>query len=70
MGVSKIQSGQLWKKNDSGEIYLVTRTYNEALATIAMLRKSGSETEPMIRVKVERTPKGQTLPGYTPAQDD
>jgi len=70
MGVSKIQSGQLWKKNDSGEIYLVTRLYNEALSTVAMLRKSGAETEPMIRVKVERTSGGQSLPGFTPAQED
>jgi hypothetical protein len=70
MGVSKIQSGQLWKKTDSGEIYLVTRLYNEALSTVAMLRKSGAETEPLIRVKVERTPKGQSLPGFTPAQED
>jgi hypothetical protein len=70
MGVFKIQSGQLWKKNDSGEIYLVTRLYTEVLSTFAMLRKSGAETEPMIRVKVERTSGGQSLPGYTPAQDD
>ena len=70
MGVSKIQSGQLWKKNDSGEIYLVTRLYTEVLSTFAMLRKSGAETEPMIRVKVERTSDGQSLPGFTPAQED
>ncbi|MGA2812979.1 MAG: hypothetical protein ABSG16_16380 [Candidatus Acidiferrum sp.] len=70
MGVSKIQSGQLWKKNDSGEIYLVTRLYNEALTTVAMLRKSGAETEPLIRVRVERTSDGQSLPGFTPAQED
>jgi len=70
MGVSKIQSGQLWKKDDSGEIYLVTRLYNEALSTVAMLRKSGAETEPLIRVKVERTSGGQSLPGFTPAQED
>jgi hypothetical protein len=70
MGVSKIQSGQLWKKDDSGEIYLVTRLYNEALSTVAMLRKSGAETEPLIRVKVERVGSGQSLPGFTPAQED
>jgi hypothetical protein len=70
MGVTKIQSGQLWKKNDSDEIYLVTRLYNEALSTFAMLRKSGAETEPQIRVKVERSPAGQALPGFTPAQED
>ena len=70
MSVSKIQSGQLWKKNDSGEIYLVTRIYTEALSTVAMLRKSGAESEPLIRVRVERTPDGQSIPGFTPAQED
>jgi hypothetical protein len=70
MSVSKIQSGQLWKKNDSGEIYLVTRIYTEALSTVAMLRKSGAESEPLIRVRVERTPSGQSIPGFTPAQED
>jgi hypothetical protein len=70
MSASKIQSGQLWKKNESGEIYLVTRVYTEALSTVAMLRKSGAETEPLIRVRVERTAKGQTIPGFTPAQEE
>jgi hypothetical protein len=70
MSVSKIQSGQLWKKNESSEVYLVTRVYNEALSTVAMLRKSGAESEPLIRVKVERTAKGQNLPGFTPAQEE
>ncbi len=70
MSVSKIQSGQLWKKDDSTDIYLVTRVYNEALSTVVMLRKSGAESEPLIRVKVERTPKGQTIPGFTPAQEE
>lgn len=70
MSVSKIQSGQLWKKNDSGEIYLVTRIYTEALSTVAMLRKSGAESEPLIRVRVERTSGGQSIPGFTPAQED
>jgi hypothetical protein len=70
MSASKIQSGQLWKKSDSGEIYLVTRIYTEALSTFAMLRKSGAETEPLIRVRVERTAGGQNIPGFTPAQDN
>lgn len=70
MSASKIQIGQLWKKDRTGEIYLVTRVYSEALSTVAVLRKSGAENEPFQRVKVERTPDGQTLPGFTPAQED
>lgn len=70
MSVSKIQIGQLWKKNDSGEIYLVTRIYSEALHTMAILRKSGAEDQPQIRVRVERNAGRQSIPGFSPAMDD
>jgi hypothetical protein len=70
MSARKIQIGQLWKKDGTGETYLVTRVYNEALSTIVVLRKSGSENENQLRVKVERTPAGQNLPGFTPAMED
>lgn len=70
MSVRKIQIGQLWKKEDSGDIFLVTRVYSEALSTIVVLRKSGSEEENVTRVKAERTSKGQNLPGFVPAVDD
>ena len=50
MTVPKIQIGQLWKKNDNGDIYLVTRVYSEALSTMVVLRKSGSESDPLVRV--------------------
>jgi hypothetical protein len=68
--VSKIQIGQLWKKDGTNDTYLVTRVYTEVLSTMATLRKSGSETEALVRVKVERTPGGQTLAGFSPAQED
>jgi hypothetical protein len=70
MGVSRIQIGQLWKKDGTGETYLVTRVYSEALSTMAVLRKSGAESEALIRVRVSRTSDGQTLPGFSPAQED
>ena len=70
MSDSKIQIGQLWRKDGTGDIYLVTRVYSEALSTMAVLRKSGAENEPFLRVKVERAAGGQTLPGFTPAQED
>ena len=67
--VSKLQIGQLWKKDGTNDTYLVTRVYTEVLSTMATLRKSGSETEALVRVKVERTPEGQTLLGFSPAQE-
>jgi len=70
MTASKIQIGQLWKKEGTGEIYLVTRLYSEALSTMVTLRKSGAEDQAQVRVRVERTPKGVTIPGFSPAQED
>lgn len=70
MPVSKIQIGQLWKKDATSDTYLVTRVYSEALTTMVVLRKSGAENEPLIRVKVSRSADGQTLPGFSPAQED
>lgn len=70
MSVKKIQIGQLWRKNDTGEVYLVTRVYSEALSTIVVLRKSGAEDEALTRLRAENTPKGPGIPGYSPAQDE
>jgi len=70
MGVSKIQIGQLWRKDGTRDIYLVTRLYSEALNTMVILRKSGAEDEAQLRVRVERAGTGQTIPGFSPAQDE
>ena len=70
MSTQRIQVGQLWKKNGTKEIYLVTRLYSEALNTMVILRKSGAEGEAQIRVRIERAGAGQTIPGFSPAQDD
>jgi hypothetical protein len=68
MSAQRIQVGQVWRKLDSDETFLVTRLYTEALATFAILRPAGSESSAMLRIKVERTGTGQTLPGFSMAQ--
>jgi hypothetical protein len=65
----KIQVGQVWKKDGSSDTYLVTKIYNEALTTFAVLRKAGSESEGTTKVKIARSAAGQTIPGYSYAQD-
>lgn len=65
----RIRIGQVWKKTGTEETFLVTKLYNEALSTIAVLRPTGAATESMIRVRVERRGDGQSLPGYTMAQE-
>ena len=70
--VKKVQVGQVWKKADSGDSFLVTKIYSEALTTYAVLRKTGSEDEAPIRVKVHHTASSADLPGfsYTQQSDD
>jgi len=67
--VKKIQVGQVWKKDDDGESFLVTKVYSEALATFAVLRKAGSETEPPVRVKVSKNGAAASLPGFSYTQE-
>ncbi|MGB6429306.1 MAG: hypothetical protein WBF06_01880 [Candidatus Acidiferrales bacterium] len=68
MPALRVQVGQVWKKNGTDEDYLVTRLYSEALTTIAVLRRTGAEKEALVRVRVERSAKGQTLPGFAVSQ--
>ena len=69
MSVKKIQVGQVWKRSDDGESFLVTKVYSEALATFAVLRKAGSESEPPVRVKVSKTGAVASLPGFSYTQE-
>ena len=66
---NQIRIGQVWKKVGTSETFLVTKLYNEALTTIAVLRPTGAATESMVRVRVERRANGHTLPGYSMAQE-
>jgi hypothetical protein len=68
MSDRKIQVGQVWKNNESGETYLITRIFAEALATFAMLRSTKDDKAKPLRVKVSRAAGGMALPGYSPTQ--
>ena len=63
----KIQVGQVWKKDDTAESYLITKVYNEALTTYVVLRRTGAESERPVKVKVDNRGPIQTLPGYSDA---
>ncbi len=69
MAGRRIQIGQVWKKDGSEDTYLVTKLYSEALATFAVLRKTGAESEAPLRIRVERKGAAQGLPGFTFAQE-
>lgn len=67
MAVKKILLGQVWKKNDTGDNYLVTKLYSEAFSTYAMLRHvKGDE---VLRIKVEKSGDNADLRGFTYTQE-
>ncbi|HXA75992.1 MAG TPA: hypothetical protein VNV41_02565 [Candidatus Acidoferrales bacterium] len=70
--VKKVQVGQVWKQDGTGDSFLVTKIYNEALTSFAVLRKTGSESEPPMRVRVAHSGGTADLPGfsYTQQADD
>ena len=59
--------GQVWRKDDTGDTFLVTKLYNEVFSTFAVLRKIGGED--VLRVKVDKVADGVSLPGFTYTQD-
>ena len=67
MAGRKILMGQVWKKDDTGETYLVTKLYNEVFTTYAVLRKIGGEE--ILRVKVEKAADSSLLRGFTYTQE-
>ena len=71
IAVKSIQLGQVWRNDQSGQNYLVTKLYNEVFAQFAILRQadSGATTADTIRVKVLRSAQGASLPGYTFTQE-
>lgn len=71
MAVKSIQLGQVWRSDQSGLNFLVTKLYSEVFTQYAILRRADANAaaEETLRVKVEKTADGATLPGYTFTQE-
>ena len=67
MAVKKILLGQVWRKDDTSDTYLVTKTYSEVFSTYAVLRKVNGED--VLRVKVEKQGDLSLLRGFTYTQE-
>ena len=66
MQVAKVSSGQMWKCNNSGEVYVVTSLYKDVLSSFALLRPVNStDIERNKRAKVIRTSVGEEIVGFT-----
>ena len=68
MAVKKILLGQVWRKDETTDTYLVTKLYSEVFTTYAVLRKT--QGEEVLRVKVEKQGDLSSLRGFTYTQDE
>ena len=71
MAVKSIQRGQVWRKEDDGQDYLVTKVYSEVFSQYAVLRPAEvtAPDAPTVRVKVAKGEQGVSLPGFTFTQE-
>ena len=69
MGISGVQLGQVWRENETGEDFLITKVYQELFNSYAVLRKVDDIAEDVRRVKVEKSSDGISIAGFTFARD-
>jgi len=71
MAVKSIQLGQVWRNNENGKDYLVTKMYSELFSQFAVLRPAEvtAPDAPTVRVKVTKDATGASLPGFTFTQE-
>lgn len=69
MAVATILLGQLWKLNETGDAWLVTKIYSEVFASYVVLRKVGGTDADLRRVKVDKSGDSVSLPGFTFTQE-
>lgn len=71
MAVKSIQLGQVWRKDENGQDYLVTKVYSEVFTQYAVLRPAevNAPDAPTVKVRVTRSAEGAALPGFTFTQE-
>lgn len=71
MAVKSIQLGQVWRNDESGQDYLVTKIYSEVFSQFAVLRPAEvtAPDAPTVRVKVTKSGDGAALQGFTFTQE-
>ncbi len=71
MAVKSVKLGQVWRKDEDGNDYLVTKVYSEVFTQYAVLRPAAvtAPDAPTVRVKVAKGADGISLPGFTFTQE-
>ena len=71
MAVKSVQMGQVWRRDENGQDYLVTKVYDEVFTQYAVLRPAEvtAPDAPTVKVKVAKSAAGVSLPGFTFTQE-
>ncbi|HZP64176.1 MAG TPA: hypothetical protein VFB28_12240 [Terriglobales bacterium] len=71
MAVKAVKLGQVWRKDEDGKDYLITKVYSEVFTQYAVLRPAAvtAPDAPTVRVKVAKASDGISLPGFTFTQE-
>lgn len=71
MAVKSVQMGQVWRRDENGQDYLVTKVYDEVFTQYALLRPAEvtAPDAPTVKVKVAKSAAGVSLPGFTFTQE-
>jgi hypothetical protein len=71
VAVKNIKLGQVWRQDESGKDYLVTKVYSEVFTQYAVLRLAGvnAPNVPGVKVKVAKLADGVALPGFSFTQE-
>ncbi|MBV8053597.1 MAG: hypothetical protein JOZ80_20580 [Acidobacteriaceae bacterium] len=69
--MKSVKLGQVWRKDEDGNDYLVTKVYSEVFTQYAVLRPAAvtAPDAPTVRVKVAKGAEGISLPGFTFTQE-
>ena len=72
MAVKTLRLGQVWRRDEDGQNYLITRVYNEVFSQFAILRLAelNAPDSPTVKIKVVKDADGCALPGYTFTQNE
>ena len=71
MAAKSIKLGQVWRQDESGKDFLVTKVYSEVFTQYAVLRPAevNAPNVPGVKVKVAKSADGVSLPGFTFTQE-
>jgi len=71
VAVKNIKLGQVWRQDESGKDFLVTKVYSEVFTQYAVLRPAEvtAPDSPTVKVKVTKAGDGVSLPGFSFTQE-